>query len=261
MKRKIVAMMMCAMLAAGMVSVPTVAEVENLTEKETEALLIDEKETATTGEVYAENTVILSDFAYEAGTLSNEGWLSSFLEMQYNPLSGFTMGLKENKELNQYYRRFGEETMIANNELVVKGGNKNYLQMMVEVNPNHEKVEDILERFVELEQLEMVSQTKEIEVAGKKVLTCTGVFDKEKFLLGVSTDTDNFVLALKVRYETIDARKNMLAGFEKMEASLETDIANVSEDQRSDENESKDLTKGMDLEMPKEFAEAVEITE
>ena len=90
-----------------------------------------------------------------------------------------------------------------------------YLQMMVEVNPNKEDAEqeNYLENFKKIEQLELAGKTKDLEIAGKKFQTCTGIIEKEKVMLGVCTEEEGLVLAVKVKYTDSNARKNLLKGF------------------------------------------------
>lgn len=200
---------------------------------------------------YAENTAVLKDYDYRQGEISENGWKNEFLRMSYLPGSGIHMGINENEELNKYYARHGKEEIIAWNEMVARNEGSGYLQLMVEVNPNHEAAEDILQRFVALEKLEMVSKQKEINLGGKKMLTCTGVFDKEKYLLGVSDVQEDLVIALKVRYENVNERKKLLSGFED---PYEGEYGN-------EEAHEVHFFDGMELNMPSEFEEAAEIVE
>lgn len=116
--------------------------------------------------------------------------------------------------------------------------------MTAEVNPNHESEEDILARFKENEKLDLTGKNKELKIAGKTFLTVSGVIDKERYLLGVSTDQDNIVLAVKVKFKDTDARKTLLKGFAEIKDEAETEAVTKSE-----------------TELPEEFAESEEITE
>lgn len=249
MKRKNISLIVSLAVAVLLMNAPVSAEVKNpaLVAQEVQA-----DQNSTKFDNWVDGSALLSDYDYQAGILTEEGWENQFLQMAYVPDGGKKIGIRENQELNTYYGRFGKDRMIAVNELVVKDDQDGYLQLMVEVNPNHEKAEDVLKRFVNLEELEMVSSTREIDVAGKKMLTCTGVYEKEKYLLGISTDPEDIVLALKMRYESVDARKSILNGFleygEGKTETLKTETSNntISYD-------------GMQLTKPEAFSEAAVI--
>ena len=78
----------------------------------------------------------------------------------------------------------------------------------------------------------------------KSLVRHSGVIDKERYLLGVSTDQDNIVLAVKVKFKDTDARKVLLKGFAEIKDEAETEAVTKSE-----------------TELPEEFAESEEITE
>ena len=80
-----------------------------------------------------------------------------------------------------------------------------------------------------------------MEIGGKTFLTVSGVVDKERYMLGISTDQDNIVLAMKVKYKDTDARKALLKGFSEIQKETETEI--------------------LETELPEEFSDAEVITE
>lgn len=166
-----------------------------------------------TEDVFIEGSALLSDFGYKPGELSEEGWKSGFLGMSYVPADGISMGIEENEQLKGYHTRFGEDKQISNNEMVALDDGDGYVQLMAEVNPNYESAADILSRFCEIEGVGLASEQADMVIGGKSFTSCTGVIDKDRYLLGVSTDKGNIVLALKVKYSGTAARKALLSGF------------------------------------------------
>ena len=165
--------------------------------------------------------------------------------MEYTPEKKVSMGIDENTKLDEYYGRNGEDKKVANSEMVALDEAGGYVQVTAEVNPNHESAEDILSRFKENEKLDLTGKNKEMKIAGKTFLTVSGVVDKERYLIGVSTDQENIVLAIKVKYKDTSARKNLLKGFSSIK-----------------DEETENLTESnAETELPDEFAEAEEITE
>ena len=192
-------------------------EVTDTAEETTEA--VAEEETETEASDFIEGSALLSDYDYKAGELTEKSWKSEFLDMQYEPGDSITMDVEDNEKLKEYHLRNGEDKQISNNEMIAKDEDDGYVQIMVIVNPNDESEEDILGRFAEEESLELVSKAKEMEIAGKTFSTCTGIKDKERFLVGVSTDMDNLAIAIKVKYKNSDARDIILDGFSTISAS------------------------------------------
>lgn len=191
-------------------------EVTDTAEEATEA--VAEEETETEASDFIEGSALLSDYDYKAGELTEESWKSEFLDMQYEPGDSITMDVEDNEKLKEYHLRNGEDKQISNNEMIAKDEDDGYVQIMVIVNPNDESEEDVLGRFAEEESLELVSKAKEMEIAGKTFSTCTGIKDKERFLVGVSTDMDNLAIAIKVKYKNSDARDIILDGFSTISA-------------------------------------------
>ena len=128
-----------------------------------------------------------------------------------------------------------------------------YIQMSVEVNPNHESATDILAKFKTEEKLELNGKDKEMKLAGKTFLTVSGVIDKERYLLAVCTDQDNVVLAMKVKYKDSSARKDLMNGFAELDETGETAPENVVETEATETESSANTT------MPEEFEDSTVI--
>lgn len=218
-------------------------QAETQTELETEAVTEVTTEVATETSDFVEGSAVLSDYAYVKGELTEDGWKSDLLKMEYVPEAKVSMGLEDNAKLDEYYGRNGEDKKVANSEMVALDENGGYVQMTAEVNPNHEGAEDILSRFMENEKLDLTGKNKEMQIGGKTFLTVSGVVDKERYMLGVSTDQDNIVIAVKVKYKDTEARKNLLNGFAGIQ---DEDTAETAE---------------TETELPAEFSDAEVITE
>ena len=124
--------------------------------------------------------------------------------------------------------------------------------MMVEVNPNRESAEDILNNFMEEENLELPGKVRETEIAGKQFRTCSGVIDKEKFYLAVSTESPDVAIAMKIKYTDTDARKAFTDCFTELkdEEEAETDSAeeDVEETEESTEENTEESPEEADVE-------------
>lgn len=269
MKRKLVQLLIGTAMTAAVAGaqMPVMAEetavqteaaetvaAEEATEAATEAAEI-ETETETESETeddFIEGSALLEDCGYEAGKIDEEGWESKFLNMKFVPEKGMKMALSENEQLGEYYGRHGEDKHVANSEMVAKDGDDGYLQMTVEVNPNEEEAEDILARFAELEELELVSKAKETEVAGKIFKTCTGIFEREKYMIGVCTDMDDVAIAFKIKYKDTDARKALLNCFEELEPEEEETETETETEEASEAIEETEKV-GVKLVTPSEF--------
>lgn len=230
-------------------TVPCFAAEETAAESETETVEETAPETEVQTETesesdFVEGSAVLTDYSYVKGEMTKDGWKSDFLKMEYVPADKVTMGVDENAKMEEYYGRNGDDKKVADSEMVALDSDGGYVQMTAEVNPNHESEEDILARFKENEKLDLTGKNKELKIAGKTFLTVSGVIDKERFLLGVSTDQDNIVLAVKVKFKDTDDRKTLLKGFAEIKDEAETEAVTKSE-----------------TELPEEFAESEEITE
>lgn len=221
-----------------------VTEVSTVTA--TEEIMEAEKETGTSD--FVEGSAVLQDYDYKKGELTENGWESTFLGMKYEASKDISMGIKENEKISEYHARNGEEKKVADSEMVALDKEEGYIQIMAEVNPNNESAEDILGRFTENEKLDLVSKTKEMEIGGKAFQTCTGIFEKEKYIIGVSTDTEDIVIAIKAKYKDTAARKTLLERF----AALEEVEDAVTE-------ESDTEFDGMNLDVPEEFKDNIVI--
>ena len=180
------------------------------------------------GETYVKGSAILSDYGYVFGKLNEEGWENEFLDMKYEPEDSLEMGLKQNKKIADYYARNGADKQIASSEMVVLGENGTYMQLMSEVNPNNETDEEILDRFADDEELETLTKVRTRKIAGKKFLVRRGVLDGERYMIGVSTETDNIVTAFKMKYTDKTSRKLFLEGFSDMEKDTKKDLLSVN---------------------------------
>lgn len=202
---------------------------DNKEEAESEVDEKNEKNQAQKEDEFIEGSAVLADYGYTPGSMSETTWTNDKLKLTYIPVEGVDMGISQNEELNEYYTRHGEEKQVANSEFIALGENGDYLQMMVEVNPNKEDAKQILENFKKIEQLELAGKTKDLEIAGKKFQTCTGIIEKEKVMLGVCTEEEGLVLAVKVKYTDSNARKNLLKGFMEIKDDPEEKLEEETE--------------------------------
>ena len=196
---------------------------------------------------FVEGSALLSDYGYDAGELTDEGWTSKFLEMKYTPADGVEMGIEQNDQIQKYHLRNGVEKQVALNAMIALSKNGCYAQLMVEVNPNHEKAEDMIERFKENEELELSTEVKETIIAGKKFLTTTGIREHEKYMLAVSTDKEDFVIAMIVKYDVAAMRKTLLGGFAEYKTGEESEETEALSDADDD---------AVSLSLPEEFENA-----
>lgn len=250
MKRKAVQLMMGVGMSLAVMGTTVPCFAEDATSVETEADTqteeVSETEAETEGKSdFVEGSAVLTDYAYEKGELTKDGWKSDFLKMKYVPEPKVSMGVDENNRLDEYYGRNGDDKKVANSEMVASDEESGYVQMTAEVNPNHESAEDVLSRFKENEMLDLAGKNKEMKIGGKSFVTVSGVINKERYLLGVSTDQDNIVLAIKMKYKDTSARKTLLKGFSVI---------------KEDDGDTT-AKKNAETELPEEFADAEEITE
>ena len=218
----------------------TATEAETQVETETKAVTEAASETETESNDFVEGSAVLSDYGYVKGELTKEGWKSDFLKMEYVPDVKISIGLEENDKLDEYYGRNGEDKKVANSEMVALDEAGGYVQVTAEVNPKHEGAEDILSRFMENEKLDLAGKNKEMQIGGKTFLTVSGVVDKERYMLGISTEQDNIVVAVKVKYKDTEARKTLLNGFDGIQ------------DEDTDETAETET----ETELPTEFTDA-----
>lgn len=201
---------------------------------------------------FAEGSATLTGYNYVPGTLTEKGWENAALNMKYVPDGPIVMGLTENAMANEYHLRNGADKQVAVNEMVAADDRNGYVQIMVEVNPNRESAKDILDRFAKLENLELVSSTRDMDVAENNFQWCTGIRDRARYMLGVCTDVSPFVIALKVKYENMEARDALMKGFEAVEKT----------EAQEEETESLTEAEGTDVvELPEDFEQAEIISE
>lgn len=163
---------------------------------------------------FIDGSALLADYGYEAGTMTDKEWFSEFLDLKYVPAKGVKMAVDQNKKLNEdYYLRNGAEKQTGASEFAAMNDNGGYLQVSVIVNPNNEAEESLLERFSGDEKLQLTGKAKEEEIGGKTFKTMTGVKDKDRYLIGVSTDVPNYVIAFKAKYADTEDRDVLMAGF------------------------------------------------
>ena len=245
MKKKIVIMMLSMAVAATAMPMyafaadeePVVeAESEEGDSSETTEETEEESETESDSD-FVEGSAVLADYDYKAGEMTDSGWANNILKMAFTPADGITLDEEENDKLNEYYERNGEDKQVAVNEFVATSEEGDFIQMMVEVNPNRESAEDILNNFMEEENLELPGKVRETEIAGKQFRTCSGVIDKEKFYLAVSTESPDVAIAMKIKYTDTDARKAFTDCFTELKDEEEAETDSAEEDaEETDEN-------------------------
>ena len=123
MKRKMVMFLVGASVAASVFGTQLAAyaadvETEAVTETAAEATADQdgnveteaaaETEAGTEAEIeddFIEGSALLTDYAYEAGELTKDGWKSEFLGLEYIPEEGISMSLDDQEKLGEYYKR------------------------------------------------------------------------------------------------------------------------------------------------------------
>lgn len=245
MKKKIVIMMLSmAVAATAMPMYAFAADDEPAVEAESEegdsseATEETEEESETESDSdFVEGSAVLADYDYKAGEMTDSGWANNILKMAFTPADGITLDEEENDKLNEYYERNGEDKQVAVNEFVATSEEGDFIQMMVEVNPNRESAEDILNNFMEEENLELPGKVRETEIAGKQFRTCSGVIDKEKFYLAVSTESPDVAIAMKIKYTDTDARKAFTDCFTELKDEEDSDAETDSAEEDAEETE------------------------
>ena len=248
MKKKTITMMLGLMLCGAAAAAATAEEAEEvMTEAETveeEAVTGEAPDTDTevsvedSGELsqsteteaqteeqteksdFVEGSVTLDELGYKKGTLTADGWSDEYISLAYVPGEGISMGVDQNAVLNTYYERNGADRMVACSELVALADDGSYLQLMAESNPNNDDVEDILDRLAKTEELELVSSYKTTALGSLEFTTCTGLYEKEKYMVGAYTDGNGLAVAFKIRYSEADARQALLDGFQELTAYI-----------------------------------------
>ena len=96
MRKKAVKAMLGLCMAVTVISSSVPCFAEDAAQAETQ---MDESETVPEETVeesesdFIEGSALLSDYGYEKGTITEAGWMSSFLNMQYVPKDGITMAI------------------------------------------------------------------------------------------------------------------------------------------------------------------------
>lgn len=157
---------------------------------------------------------VLKDAGYKAGILSTAGWFSRYLNLQYVPGSeAVRMNEDLNGYLQGYYRRNGEEKMVSSSEFVASMDTENMIQLTTEVNPKNEKAEDILSRFVEIDEMKDAGEADHVQMGDYDFLVVSGVIDGRNSTIGISTSRENIVLELKATYSQEENKEMLLNGF------------------------------------------------
>ena len=157
---------------------------------------------------------VLKDAGYKAGILSTTGWFSIYLGLQYVPGSeSVRMNGDLNGYLQGYYRRNGEEKMVSSSEFVASMDTENMIQLTTEVNPKNEKAEDILSRFMELDEMKDAGEAVHVRMGDYDFLAVSGVIDGRNSTIGVSTSREGIVLELKATYSQEENKEMLLNGF------------------------------------------------
>lgn len=242
MRRKIMEILMGASAAACVLSGAAGAvsasentavaqtEVQSEEQSETQAAAV-QTEAQTEKSDFVEGSALLSDYGYKEGEMNEDGWTSEFLNMKYVPAKSVSMAVEQTKKLeDEYYLRNGEDKQVGTGEMVAMDDNGGYVQLSVIVNPNNEAESDILTRFADDEKIELRGKEMEADIAGMTFETMTGVKEKDRYMVAVSTDSPDYVVALKVKYADSDEKDLLLGGFDELVPSEdETETEAVEE--------------------------------
>ena len=194
---------------------------------------------------------VLENYSYKQGTFSAEAWNSDFLQMRYIAPQGYEISADFQDKMQEYYLRNGSEEQIASNEMVVLGPDGDYMQMMVETNPNAESAYDILNQFAKKENFSIstISNTSTEEridenhimkknISGKELNYCVGNIDGEAYLLGICVNGSDPIIAIKVKSESVDGRENILSGFQEYTAQ---EVSDNIEENTTDNKETEEV--------------------
>lgn len=242
----------------------TEAESEAAVETEADLMDVDEvTEEESESEAPEDDALLnqhLSDVGYEPGVLEEDGWESTFLNMAFIPGNGVVMGVEENKVLQEYHNRNGEENAVAASEVVAyTDDQKSYVQLMVEVNPNAESDEDILKALAANESLKDTTELRTVEIGGKNFISTTGTVGEDHYFLAVTTDQDGVAVAIKLKYVNAMKKRILTSGFEALAedpSAVEEGMDAEISDQTADEEVVTDADIVDQLDMPAEMEEA-----
>lgn len=160
---------------------------------------------------------LLKNIGYKEGNLNKNGWFSEYFGLEYIPGDHQTMGLEENKAIQEYYKRNGEDKMVSSSELVSSIDIDNSIQLMAETNAKSERAEDILKSYMDLEAMEDSSNIADMKLGDMVFKTAAGKVDGEDVTLGVSTDKEGVVLVFKARYDSDVHMKQLFGCFKKLD--------------------------------------------
>ena len=161
-----------------------------------------------------DRTAVLKDVGFRPGVLSHAGWFSEYLNLQYVPVSDrVQMNGDLNSYLQGYYMRNGEEKMVSSSEFVASMDTSNMIQLTCEVNPKKQGAEEILKRFMELDEMKDAGQMETVQMGEYEFLTVSGVIDGRSAVIGVSTTKDGIVLEFKASYDAEENQEALLKGF------------------------------------------------
>lgn len=166
-----------------------------------------------------DSDALLKNIGYKEGSLNKNGWFSEYFGLEYIPGDHQTMGLEENKAIQEYYKRNGDDKMVSSSELVSSIDIDNSIQLMAETNAKSESAEDILKNYMDLEAMEDSSDIADTKLGDMVFKTAAGKVDGEDVTLGVSTDKEGVVLVFKARYDSDAHMKQLLECFKKLDAA------------------------------------------
>lgn len=171
---------------------------------------------------FKEGSQTLTDLHYIEGNITDKGWESEYLSLAYNLSNNITFDLKADAEMSKYHERFGSDKAVSVNEFVAVDKENGYVQMVAIANPNDEKAEDILARFVADDQLQLTGKVADEKIGGRVFKTNTGVYDGDRYMLAVCADeSEDVAIALRIKYSTSAERANLLSGFAAIEKPVE----------------------------------------
>ena len=180
---------------------------------------------------------VLKDAGFSPGILSNAGWFSEYLNLQYVPVSEkVQMNGDLNSYLQGYYMRNGEEKMVSSSEFVASMDTSNMIQLTCEINPKKQGAEEILKRFMELDDMQDAGQMETVQMGEYEFLTVSGVIDERNAVIGVSATKDGIVLEFKASYDADKNREALLKGF----AVLDQDAMKKASERKEDETKAEE---------------------
>lgn len=162
---------------------------------------------------------LLKNIGYREGSLNKNGWFSEYFGLEYIPGDHQVMGLEENKAIQEYYKRNGEDKMVSSSELVSSIDIDNSIQLMAETNAKSENAEDVLKSYMDLEAMEDSGNITEMKLGDMVFKTAAGKVDDADVTLGVSTDKEGVVLVFKARYDSDAHMKQLFGCFKKLDAT------------------------------------------